>query len=241
MLLAHVRARHDGTVRMRVVPSPGGTNQVAEVVGWNGYRTCVAVTPRKTRSRAKEEAAHEGEDEEEVKREWGADLVYYEAMRPEADVDEEKVKLDGDLLPSTNDGLLYWPTSDMQHDEYKEVGDSQQPFSTFPSLPSPNASPLLSTSSSFLASYGQSDIVGGGGYFAGPQFTSTSAWSSPPPVPQWQPPRFTTPLSHHANVVPSPMFASPLNSPRIWHGPAGDDERTELRGAGSDADDTSRW
>ena len=218
MLLAHVRARHDGTVRMRVVQSPGGTNQVAEVVGWNGYRTCVAVTPRKSRGRMKEETVH-GVEDDEVKREWGADSMYHTAVGSEEGVEEEKTRMDGDLLPSTDDGLLYWPDSDMQG-EYKELGDSSQPlFSTFPSLPSPHSSPLLCATSSFVTC----DQSNGVGYFAASPSVPVSVWSSPPPVPHWQPPRFNTASLHTTSAVPSPLFASPLHSPRLWHDQADSD------------------
>ena len=228
MLLAHVRARHDGTVKMRVVQSPGGTHQVAEVVGWNGYRTCVAVTPRKGRGRTREESAHEGEDEE-GKNEWGAEWMYGAPSRPKDHAEEEKALMDGNMLPSTDDGLLYWPANDMQ-DEYKEVGDSLLRFSTFPSLPSPRPSPPLSTSSSFQVSYSlpawasQNDDGGAGGYFAAPLSVPSSVWSNPPPVPDWQPARFNTAPLHNISAAPSPLFASPMHSPRLSHDRADSDD-----------------
>ena len=229
MLLAHVRARHDGTVKMRVVQSPGGTNQVAEVVGWNGYRTCVAVTPRKGRGRTKENEAHEGEDEE-AKREWRTESMQYTGGKAEEDVTEEKGRMDGDRLLSTDEGLLYWPTNDMQ-DEYKEVVDNQPLFFTLPSLlPSPHVS-AQQPSSSLFASYGQldwpsqQDDRSTSKHCASPASIPSSVWGKPPPVPHWLPARFSTASLHTVHSVPSPLFASPVHSPHAWHDRTDSDER----------------
>lgn len=248
MLLAHVRARHDGTVKMRVVHSPGGTNQVAEVVGWNGYRTCVAVTPRKGargRGGGSEGVAQDGEDEE-TKKQSTADSAYYAAFKP-GDDGEEKVQMDGDLLPATDDGRLYWPASDVaMQEEYKEVGDSQPHFSTFPSLPSPHSPPLLSTSPSFSASYTQPDWLpqreagGAGGYFGASPSLPSSVWSSPPPVPYWQPPRYHTAPLHTFSTAAPPSFASPMHSPRPWQQSDTNDRFSEER-AGGNSYETLQW
>ena len=249
MLLAHVRARHDGTVKMRVVHSPGGTNQVAEVLGWNGYRTCVAVSQRRARGRVKEEV-HDGADEES-QAEWGADSMHCSCVRPEVDVGEEKVLMDGDVLPPTEDRLLFWPSGDMQI-EYKEAGDGdnyQSLFSTFPSLPSPlgYSSPAVSTSTSVVASGSQSrwpsltHTIDAGDYLGPSLSVPSSVWCSPPSVSHWSPQHLSTASSHAISAAPSPLFASPMHSPRGWLHGTNSNEHAETRLLSGDAEDTYRW
>ena len=142
--------------------------------------------------------------------------------------EEEKVRMDGELLLTMDDASLYWPSSDMQQEEYKELADGHAHFTTFPSLPSPHAAPpLSSSSSSFLATYGQPDWssqhqedVGAGSYFGAPLTMSSlsSAWANPP-VSHWQHPPFITGTAstHIVDFVPSPLLTSPVHSPQHWH------------------------
>ena len=203
MLLAHVRAMHDGTVRMRVVHSPGGTHQVAEVLGWNGYNSRVAVTPRKGRSRAVEdETMQQGGEEVEVKRGW--------------DGPDEKVQLDGAWPASVDDGLFHWQAGDMQQEEHKEAYDNQPHFSALPSLLSPHASSSLAAASPRLLSSEWPPSSNESGAFDGPLYEPPSLWSSPAPVAPWQPALIDASSLRAVSAVPLPLIASPLLSPRLW-------------------------
>ena len=208
MLLAHVRAMHDGTVRMRVVHSPGGTHQVAEVLGWNGYNSRVAVTPRRGRGRAAEDEAMQ-RGAEEAKSGWVGS--------------EEKVQLDGAWPTAMSDALFHWPADDVQQAEHKEAYDAPPHFSTLPSLLSPHASSFLAaTSPHFLSPEWPlaADSGSGSGLLDGSLYEPPSLWSSPTPAALWQPARFDASSLRATSAIASPLIASPLLSPRLWHSTA---------------------
>ena len=141
-LLSHLRGKHDGTIRVGVVESPGGSTAIATIQGWGGYHKQMPVTPKKKRrERAPAKAAAPRRTRK---------VVRSESEDDEDDEEEEEQREDRESAV----GLREWGDNGSQPgmaDEeasalygVKEEGVEEFAFASLPRLPSPSLSQCLS-------------------------------------------------------------------------------------------------